>query len=97
MYTFIAAPTHWDFTPSSTQGKSDRINLEQFVNFMNDKQRDPRLNEILYPLYEDKRAAEIITTYEQDDEAKSSSEFSQVVLMCIKHCLITIPVKIKDR
>ncbi|CAH4031648.1 unnamed protein product [Pieris brassicae] len=53
-----------------TQGKSDRINLDQFVNFLNEKQRDPRLNEILYPLYEDKRAVEIIETYEQNDEAK---------------------------
>lgn len=43
------------------------INLEQFITFMNDKQRDPRLNEILYPLYEEKRAAEIIATYEQDE------------------------------
>lgn len=57
-----------------TQGKSDRINLEQFVNFLNEKQRDPRLNEILYPLYDDKRALEIITDYEQDEEAKSSSK-----------------------
>ncbi|XP_047508665.1 1-phosphatidylinositol 4,5-bisphosphate phosphodiesterase isoform X2 [Pieris napi] len=55
-----------------TQGKSDRINLEQFVNFLNEKQRDPRLNEILYPLYEDKRAVEIIETYEQNDEAKAA-------------------------
>ncbi|XP_072948758.1 1-phosphatidylinositol 4,5-bisphosphate phosphodiesterase [Epargyreus clarus] len=55
-----------------TQGKSDRINLEQFVNFMNEKQRDPRLNEILYPLYDDKRASEIISTYEQNDEAKNA-------------------------
>ncbi|KAF9823435.1 hypothetical protein SFRURICE_006648 [Spodoptera frugiperda] len=56
---------------SITQGKSDRINLEQFVNFLNEKQRDPRLNEILYPLYDEKRAAEIINTYEQCDEAKN--------------------------
>ncbi|XP_061376824.1 1-phosphatidylinositol 4,5-bisphosphate phosphodiesterase isoform X2 [Danaus plexippus] len=56
---------------SITQGKSERINLEQFVNFLNEKQRDPRLNEILYPLYDDKRALEIITDYEQNDEAKS--------------------------
>ncbi|XP_050663600.1 1-phosphatidylinositol 4,5-bisphosphate phosphodiesterase isoform X2 [Leptidea sinapis] len=55
-----------------TQGKSDKINLEQFVNFLNEKQRDPRLNEILYPLYDDKRAVEIIDTYEQDDEAKAA-------------------------
>ncbi|KAL4715784.1 hypothetical protein ACJJTC_006363 [Scirpophaga incertulas] len=57
---------------SITQGKSDRINLDQFVNFLNEKQRDPRLNEILYPLYDEKRAAEIITTYEQCEEAKSA-------------------------
>ncbi|XP_045499518.1 1-phosphatidylinositol 4,5-bisphosphate phosphodiesterase isoform X2 [Colias croceus] len=55
-----------------TQGKSDRINLEQFVNFLNEKQRDPRLNEILYPLYDDKRAVEIIDTYEQNEEAKTA-------------------------
>lgn len=36
---------------------------------MNDKQRDPRLNEILYPLYDEKRATEIIKTYEQDETA----------------------------
>lgn len=59
----------------STQGKSDRINLEQFVNFMNEKQRDPRLNEILYPLYDEKRALEIITTYELSDEAKTDSTY----------------------
>ncbi|CAH2241609.1 jg3943 [Pararge aegeria aegeria] len=57
---------------SITQGKSDRINLEQFVNFLNEKQRDPRLNEILYPLYDDKRAIEIITDYEQEEEAKAA-------------------------
>ncbi|XP_060804194.1 1-phosphatidylinositol 4,5-bisphosphate phosphodiesterase isoform X5 [Amyelois transitella] len=56
---------------SITQGKSERINLEQFVNFLNDKQRDPRMNEILYPLYDEKRAAEIMTTYEQNEEAKN--------------------------
>ncbi|CAG9582997.1 unnamed protein product [Danaus chrysippus] len=56
---------------SITQGKSERINLEQFVNFLNEKQRDPRLNEILYPLYDDKRALEIITDYEQNEEAKN--------------------------
>ncbi|XP_045774149.1 1-phosphatidylinositol 4,5-bisphosphate phosphodiesterase isoform X1 [Maniola jurtina] len=57
---------------SITQGKSDRINLEQFVNFLNEKQRDPRLNEILYPLYDDKRALEIINDYEQEEDAKTA-------------------------
>lgn len=56
-----------------TQGKADSINVDQFINFLNEKQRDPRLNEILYPLYDEKRATEIIDTYEQDEEALQKS------------------------
>lgn len=63
------------FSPSPrTQGKADQINVDQFINFLNEKQRDPRLNEILYPLYDEKRAVEIIDTYEQDEEARNTSE-----------------------
>lgn len=53
-----------------TQGKAEHINMEQFINFLNEKQRDPRLNEILYPLYDEKRALEIVGTYEQDEECR---------------------------
>lgn len=56
-----------------TQGKADQINIDQFINFLNEKQRDPRLNEILYPLYDEKRALEIIDTYEQDEESRNKS------------------------
>lgn len=66
-----------DLFRSITQGKSDRINLEQFIYFLNEKQRDPRLNEILYPLYEEKRAIEIINTYEQDEEAKTAKSLTK--------------------
>lgn len=45
------------------------------MNFLNEKQRDPRLNEILYPLYDDKRAAEIINDYEQNEEARNASKY----------------------
>lgn len=61
----------------STQGKADFINLDQFVNFLNEKQRDPRLNEILYPLYDEKRAAEIIVTYEQDEAARNENRLTK--------------------
>lgn len=54
----------------STQGSNEHLNLEQFINFLNEKQRDPRLNEILYPLYDEKRALEIIETYEQDEASR---------------------------
>jgi hypothetical protein len=40
---------------------------------MNEKQRDPRLNEILYPLYDEKRAKEIINDYEEDEALRAKS------------------------
>ena len=39
-----------------------------FIDFLNDKQRDPRLNEILHPFYNEKRATQIIDEYEPDKE-----------------------------
>ena len=36
--------------------------------FLNETQRDPRLNEILYPHYDAKRVLEIINKYEKDSE-----------------------------
>lgn len=58
----------------STKGTADAINLLQLVDFMNTKQRDPRLNEILYPLYTEKRCTEIINDYETDEKMKAESE-----------------------
>ena len=51
------------------------INIDQFINLLIEKQRTTRLNEILYPLYDEKRAAEIIATYEQNEEAVKESKF----------------------
>lgn len=62
---------------NSTQGKANEINIEQFINFLNEKQRDPRLNEILYPLYDEKRAMEIISTYEVSEEARSKKHLTK--------------------
>ena len=62
---------------SITQAKSEYIELKQLVEFLNEKQRDPRLNEILYPLYDDKRAREIISLYEPDVELGKEGKISQ--------------------
>ncbi|KAI5726543.1 hypothetical protein M8J76_004603 [Diaphorina citri] len=62
---------------SITKGKAETINLDQFITFLNEKQRDPRLNEILYPLYDEKRALEIINTYEQNEEIRNEKSFSK--------------------
>lgn len=51
--------------------------MEQFINFLNEKQRDPRLNEILYPLYDEKRAMEIIMTYEVSEEAQKAKHLTK--------------------
>lgn len=59
---------------SRTQGKADTINLEQLITFLNEKQRDPTLNEILYPLYDEKRALEIINDYEQNEVTRNESK-----------------------
>ncbi|XP_033339161.1 1-phosphatidylinositol 4,5-bisphosphate phosphodiesterase isoform X3 [Megalopta genalis] len=62
---------------SITQGKADTINLEQLVTFLNEKQRDPTLNEILYPLYDEKRAIEIIKDYEQNETARNQKTMTK--------------------
>ena len=49
-------------------GQKDFIECAKLVDFLNDKQRDPRLNEILYPHYNEARVMEIVTKYETDPE-----------------------------
>lgn len=47
-------------------GSSKRkcMTTTQLVEFLNKSQRDPRLNEILYPYVDPKRAKEVIQEYE---------------------------------
>lgn len=63
---------------------------------MNEKQRDPRMNEILYPLYEEKRCTEIINDYELNEERKAKGkllyffdivslmDFTKAFLICFR-------------
>lgn len=57
--------------------------MDQLINFLNEKQRDPRLNEILYPLYDEKRTIEIINDYEQDPALREQSEYKINMLMLL--------------
>ncbi|CAB1343206.1 unnamed protein product [Coregonus sp. 'balchen'] len=56
--------------------KSDFLNVDQLVSFLNENQRDPRLNEILFPFYEPKRAMQIIEKYERDPDLKKKGRMS---------------------
>ncbi|KAK2173609.1 hypothetical protein NP493_864g02015 [Ridgeia piscesae] len=44
--------------------KKPYLTAQQFVKFLNDEQRDPRLNEILYPYYDTEKAQAIIDHFE---------------------------------
>lgn len=57
--------------------------MDQLVMFLNEKQRDPTLNEILYPLYDEKRAMEIINDYEQNESARNQSK---TLADCASYC-----------
>ncbi|GIX77170.1 1-phosphatidylinositol 4,5-bisphosphate phosphodiesterase classes I and II [Caerostris extrusa] len=45
-------------------GKKKGMTVDQLVEFLNKEQRDPRLNEILYPYANPARARDIIRQYE---------------------------------
>lgn len=40
------------------------MTVDQFVDFLNKEQRDPRLNEILYPYADRAKGIELISQYE---------------------------------
>ncbi|XP_046877113.1 1-phosphatidylinositol 4,5-bisphosphate phosphodiesterase beta-4-like isoform X3 [Hypomesus transpacificus] len=56
--------------------KTDYLNVDQLVSFLNENQRDPRLNEILFPFYDPKRAMQIIEKYERDPELRKRGHMS---------------------
>ncbi|XP_033873998.2 1-phosphatidylinositol 4,5-bisphosphate phosphodiesterase beta-4 isoform X1 [Acipenser ruthenus] len=56
--------------------KTDYLTVDHLVSFLNENQRDPRLNEILFPFYDPKRAMQIIETYEPDDALKKQGRMS---------------------
>ncbi|XP_074805781.1 1-phosphatidylinositol 4,5-bisphosphate phosphodiesterase beta-4 isoform X9 [Natator depressus] len=56
--------------------KTDYLTVDQLVSFLNEHQRDPRLNEILFPFYDSKRAMQIIETYEPDEDSKNKGLIS---------------------
>ncbi|XP_033931726.1 1-phosphatidylinositol 4,5-bisphosphate phosphodiesterase beta-4-like isoform X2 [Pseudochaenichthys georgianus] len=56
--------------------ETDYLTVDQLVSFLNENQRDPRLNEILFPFYDPKRAMQIVEKYERDEELKKKGQMS---------------------
>ncbi|KAI2652383.1 1-phosphatidylinositol 4,5-bisphosphate phosphodiesterase beta-4 [Labeo rohita] len=61
--------------------KSDYLTVEQLVSFLNENQRDPRLNEILFPFYDAKRVMQIIEKYERDADLKKKVSYSIPIII----------------
>uniref|UniRef100_UPI00358EA491 1-phosphatidylinositol 4,5-bisphosphate phosphodiesterase beta-4-like isoform X2 n=1 Tax=Myxine glutinosa TaxID=7769 RepID=UPI00358EA491 len=57
-------------------GASDYLTLNQLVRFLNECQRDPRLNEILFPMYDCKWAQQLINTYEPNEDFRKNGWLS---------------------
>ncbi|XP_078261751.1 1-phosphatidylinositol 4,5-bisphosphate phosphodiesterase beta-4 isoform X2 [Rhinoraja longicauda] len=56
--------------------KTDYLTVDQLVSFLNENQRDPRLNEILFPFYDNKRAMQILEHYEPDEALRKQASMS---------------------
>ena len=69
-------------------GKSNEINVPSLIEFLNEKQRDPRLNEILYPHYNENRVMQIIRTYEKNPVLVEKGLISLEVRDLVKNQLI---------
>ena len=67
--------------------------MPKFIDFMNDKQRDPRLNEMLFPSYGEKRCMEIINKYEPNEENKKNSKLKLTYTEANNHNLSINSIK----
>ncbi|KAG7213901.1 hypothetical protein KM043_003103 [Ampulex compressa] len=56
--------------------KRRMMSITQFVDFLNKTQRDPRLNEILYPYANEARAKDIINQYEPNKSNANKGQLS---------------------
>lgn len=57
-------------------GTKKYMTAEQFVEFLNKTQRDPRLNEILYPYADTSRARDVIEQYEPNKYMSKKGQLS---------------------
>lgn len=51
--------------------------MDQFVTFLNESQRDPMLNEVIFPRYTLCKATEIMQACETDELAKNRKKLSK--------------------
>ncbi|VDN53535.1 unnamed protein product [Dracunculus medinensis] len=57
-------------------GQKEYLTMERLINFLNEEQRDPRLNEILFPFFDQKRTQQLINKYETDENYVNNGKMS---------------------
>ncbi|PAA62392.1 hypothetical protein BOX15_Mlig003291g2 [Macrostomum lignano] len=70
-----------EINPANSKAKQQPVlNIAQFVQLLNEKQRDPRLNEILYPYANEAKAKELIQKYEPSPAIAAKDQLSSAGL-----------------
>lgn len=64
------------FSKFCSEPNSKVMTCKEFLKFLNDYQRDPRLNEILYPYAQEEKAVNLIKKYEPNDHLISKNQLS---------------------
>ena len=69
-------------------GDGSYITAEQFMRFLNEEQRDPRLNEILHPFCDVTKAQSLINKFELDDKLAQAG--TRKYLLCYVMSVVTL-------
>ncbi|EFP00361.1 CRE-EGL-8 protein [Caenorhabditis remanei] len=57
-------------------GQKEYLTKDRLINFLNEEQRDPRLNEILFPFFDPPRTGQLIAKYEIDNNYIENGKMS---------------------
>ncbi|TKR88474.1 hypothetical protein L596_012710 [Steinernema carpocapsae] len=57
-------------------GQKEYLTKDRLINFLNDEQRDIRLNEILFPFFDNDRVQQLISKYETDENYIANGKMS---------------------
>uniref|UniRef100_A0AC34RK70 1-phosphatidylinositol 4,5-bisphosphate phosphodiesterase n=1 Tax=Panagrolaimus sp. JU765 TaxID=591449 RepID=A0AC34RK70_9BILA len=57
-------------------GQKEYLTKDRLIHFLNEEQRDPRLNEILFPFFDNERVRQLIAKYETDESYIAQGKMS---------------------
>ncbi len=72
-------------------GQKEYLTKDRLTNFLNEDQRDPRLNEILFPIFDNERVQQLIAKYESDESyiAQGGNYFTDISICIILKLILS--------